>query len=293
MVLTIALSSHIAIPSSHVVVSLLLPQLYNRNTDLNNFNSYTSGMITLFQVLVVNDWHAIADVFILPGSSVNALVHPFFILANLVLTSVLLNVMIAFFVSAFVTKASQMDILIGSEVSERSILPLSRTGSLVSLTSRVYDDAGVNSEREVTVRLRQDFDRILRTVAGGMEEEDDLIAKLSSQTIELFESLSLPHDEDKVGYIVSCRRSKQRYGNQRMINMVRRFMDNRKMHQIITEMHRELSVIADAENAVVRRFQLTDEESQELEIRASLLQMEDESSVGLFVAKLVARGQGE
>ena len=124
----------------------------------------------------------IADVFILPGSSVNALVHPFFILANLVLTSVLLNVMIAFFVSAFVTKASQMDILIGSEVSERSILPLSRTGSLVSLTSRVYDDVGVNSEREVTVRLRQDFDRILRTVAGGMEEEDAGNAPMQTQS---------------------------------------------------------------------------------------------------------------
>ena len=34
------------------------------------------------------------------------LVYPYFILANLVLTSVLLNVMIAFFVNAFVTKAT-------------------------------------------------------------------------------------------------------------------------------------------------------------------------------------------
>jgi hypothetical protein len=27
--------------------------------DLNNFNSYLEGLVTMFQVLVVNDWHAI------------------------------------------------------------------------------------------------------------------------------------------------------------------------------------------------------------------------------------------
>lgn len=32
------------------------------NYDLNNFNSYCEGMVTMFNILVINDWHAIAEV---------------------------------------------------------------------------------------------------------------------------------------------------------------------------------------------------------------------------------------
>jgi len=67
--------------------------------DLNNFNSYSEGMVTMFQVLVVNDWHAIAEVFLFASRcSDPRIVYPFFILGNLVGVSILLNVITAFFV---------------------------------------------------------------------------------------------------------------------------------------------------------------------------------------------------
>lgn len=67
--------------------------------DLNNFNSYLEGLVTMFQVLVVNDWHAIAEVFLYADrcSSPN-IVYPFFILGNLIGVSILINVVTAFFV---------------------------------------------------------------------------------------------------------------------------------------------------------------------------------------------------
>ena len=59
----------------------------------------------MFNVLIVNDWHAISEVF-LYGSEFSApyIVYPFFVLANLVCVNIMLNCMTAFFVGAFVAK---------------------------------------------------------------------------------------------------------------------------------------------------------------------------------------------
>lgn len=67
--------------------------------DYNNFNTYTEGLVAMFQVLVVNDWHAIAMVFLYATRCSSALiVYPFFIGANLVCVSIMLNCLTAFFV---------------------------------------------------------------------------------------------------------------------------------------------------------------------------------------------------
>jgi len=69
-----------------------VPQYY----DLNNFNSYASGTFTISNILIVNDWNTISNVFI--GISPRWVVMCYFISANLVLVCVLLNVVYAFFV---------------------------------------------------------------------------------------------------------------------------------------------------------------------------------------------------
>ena len=53
----------------------------------------------MFQVLVVNDWHAIAEVFLHASRCSHPdIVYPFFIVGNLFGVSILLNVITAFFV---------------------------------------------------------------------------------------------------------------------------------------------------------------------------------------------------
>ena len=60
--------------------------------DLNNFNSYQEGLVTMFNVLVVNDWHAIAEVFLYADRCSSAfIVMPFFVLGNLVGVSIMLK----------------------------------------------------------------------------------------------------------------------------------------------------------------------------------------------------------
>ena len=64
--------------------------------DNNNFNTYHGGLLTMFQVLVVNDWNQVAKVFL----SVNngRVVYPFFICGNIVGVSILLNIFFSFFI---------------------------------------------------------------------------------------------------------------------------------------------------------------------------------------------------
>lgn len=67
--------------------------------DLNNFNTYTNGLVTMFQVLVVNDWYAIAAVYQYASAhSSPYIVYPFFVSANLICVNIMLNCLTAFFV---------------------------------------------------------------------------------------------------------------------------------------------------------------------------------------------------
>ena len=66
---------------------------------LNNFNSYTEGLVTIFNVLVVNDWHAIAQVFLYSSrNSSPYIVYPYFVTALCCAVFICLNVITAFFV---------------------------------------------------------------------------------------------------------------------------------------------------------------------------------------------------
>ena len=265
--------------------------------DLNNFNTYLSGVITLFQVLVVNDWHAIALVFILPaGHTVtNALVYPFFIVANLALTSVLLNVMIAFFVNAFVTKATDKRMLIGADQGgarkytsglDNSILSKDTGAEISSEADATTVDQSITT---ITISERQGFDNILKTIAReGSEDGEESAARIGSQMLQAFEELSLSVDNSstKFGYLVSCHKSKHRYGNQRLMNHIQSFMEARTLHQIIGEMSMELANLAESGGATsytLERVFRAPCEKKALEIRASLLAG---STVSLFVSRL-------
>ena len=66
---------------------------------LNNFNSYPEGLVTIFNILVVNDWQAVAKVFLYADRCSNPLiVYPYFIITILVGVFIMLNVITAFFV---------------------------------------------------------------------------------------------------------------------------------------------------------------------------------------------------
>ena len=196
--------------------------------DLNNFNSYQKGLVTMFQIIVVNDWHAIAEVFTYADRcSSPYIVYPFFVLSNLVGVSIMLNVLTAFFVETFVTnidseddptnntnnrqpshKSKSVDMSI--RTSENS--PIKR---LTSSSNLRYDsdtlrgslgDTGSDANSyasadlvEFDVYEREGFDKIMQTVTGVAGHSTD-IARDLSKYLEIYEHLS--PGREKVGYLV-------------------------------------------------------------------------------------------
>lgn len=82
---------------------------------LNNFNSYAKGLVTMFNIFIVNDWHAIAEVFLYADRNSSPLiVYPFFICGICIGVFIMLNVVTAFFVEGRSCSARRFNILINS-----------------------------------------------------------------------------------------------------------------------------------------------------------------------------------
>jgi len=270
--------------------------------DLNNFNTYSAGLVTMFQVLVVNDWHAIAEVYTLADRfSSDIIVYTFFIGANLFGVSILLNVLTAFFVGAFVTKVSgsgnadvsntttnrQSDIVVESI---RTVQSFSSMDMYRSLTDDSVSETKTNSGLEFTVSERQCFDKIMNTVAGGGDENDSGAAQKACEYLEVFESLT--PGRDKVGYMVCCHKTSDRIGNRRFEVITKNYLNEDIMHVIVSDMHRELIDLAfnalDNEGnndfTVERTFQSKNPAGERLILSAALL--EEEPPVSLITARV-------
>ena len=250
--------------------------------DLNNFNDYTSGIVTMFQVLVVNDWHAIAAVFLHADKcSSPAVVYPFFIGANIVSVSILLNVLTAFFVGAFVVtrvESSHDNQNQALNISVRSFnIAFINARSSQGSVEKPYDE---RRDTEFQAFERQGFDKIMETVAGENQTEMGW-SKRICEILETFESLT-PRTA-KVGYLVCCSQSEDRFGNRRFQTMMKEFLEEDEIHMIISDMHSELLSLVNKGQTIVQRF-LESVDSQ-LELSASL--MSTSPPMSLFTANVV------
>ncbi len=69
---------------------------------LNSFNSYFEGLVTLFNLMVVNDWHQIALVYSDPSVSLHEWASYFYFIAVILLLSmVMVQIVTAFFINGF------------------------------------------------------------------------------------------------------------------------------------------------------------------------------------------------
>ncbi len=161
--------------------------------DLNNFNEYTSGLLTMFNIFVVNDWHAIANVYLFADRCNSPyIVYPFFISANLLGVSILLNVLTAFFVGSFVTKV-ESEQNNQSNDNKHSTLKLRMPGRQSSAMSEISlsNNRGAASQStsisEFHVFERQGYDSVMKTITGDGDETT--FAKKACELLEIFERL--------------------------------------------------------------------------------------------------------
>ncbi|KAL3914402.1 MAG: hypothetical protein SGARI_000143, partial [Bacillariaceae sp.] len=189
----------------------------------------------MFNIVVVNDWHAIAEVYLYADRNSHPLiVYTFFVSAISTTVFIMLNVITAFFVESFVTKRNDpIDDHLGDEKEAHHREFQIRTGentnvkrvsgtSLRSdpdLRGKLYADddepsstspegdfsvASGASDGEIfsfDIYEREGFDQIMRTVAGSSDAEQEAFAQNLCRYYEIYDSLS---GRGKVGYMVCC-----------------------------------------------------------------------------------------
>ena len=248
----------------------------------------------MFQVLIVNDWHAISEVYLYASWNASPfIVYPFFIGGNLVSVSIMLNCLIAFFVGAFVTKLDEVDLEEESELlmvhqqkpkefkidtSRRSVRKIASTKDLSGVLGD-KEDSDRSQVVEFEVFERETFDKIMQTVAGGTDDSDTY-AKQVCDMLELYERLS--PTRSKLGYLVCCQQTMNRFGNRRFQVLAEDFMEVNLLHSVVSNMHGELLTIANKDGAVERTFA---KNGLELRLTASLLR--PQPAVSLFVTSVV------
>ena len=115
---------------------------------------------------------------------------------------------------------------------------------------------------------REGFDNIMRTVAGSTNDEQEAFARSVCNYLERFESLT--SGREKVGYMVCCQQSLNRFGNRRFQTLSQNFVNDCTLHQVVSDMHSELLAQKNSERCLVRTFSEQDE-SRQLEIAATLI----------------------
>jgi len=178
---------------------LLLLFLHFINKDLNNFNEYSSGLLTMFNIFVVNNWQEIANVYLF-AEKFNSpyIVYLFFISANLLGVSILLNVLTAFFVGTFVTKVESNAT---SDQNDKSTSLKLRMSSRQITTSTEFTlnttsqniESNHNDSGGLTgfhVFERQGYDSVMKTITG--DEDDIVFAKKACELLKVFEKLMPP-----------------------------------------------------------------------------------------------------
>jgi hypothetical protein len=143
---------------------------------------------------------------------------------------------------------------------------------------------------EFDVYEREGFDKIMQTVSG-VDYHGDMARNICNY-LEIFESLS--PGRESVGYLVCDQQSLERFGNRRFQNKAEGFLDENRLHGLVSDMHSELLALASRASfqnrSLLRTIPHRDDPGKVLEISASLLRRQPVLS--LFVSRIVKRDAG-
>jgi len=278
----------------------------------------------MFNVAVVNDWHAIAEVYShADRNSSDWIIYTFFVSGICFMVFIMINVITAFFVESFVTKtnepaednhpAEEKSSKLKSsrfKIQNSENTNVRRVQSSEELFSHSFfedeDDEDSLIDQHVSLNSytsststepfaafdiyeREGFDNIMRSVAGATDGEQEAFARSVCNYLERFESLT--SGREKVGYMVCCQQSMNRFGNRRFQTFSRGFLTDDTVHKVVSGMHSELLALTSTRKnsfgnrCLVRSFPQTDGgPSRHLEIAATLLRHQPAAT--LFASRI-------
>jgi hypothetical protein len=276
----------------------------------------------MFNIAVVNDWHAIAEVYLYAERNRHPLiVYTFFIGAISTTVFIMLNVITAFFVESFVTKRHdpmedhlggeerevhhrEFQIRTGENTNVKRVAGTSlRPDTNLRADLNLDDDdepSSTSPEGDLSVASnasgelfsfdiyeREGFDQIMRTVAGSSEAEQEAFAQNLCRYYEIYDSLT--NGREKVGYMVCCQYSMHRFGNRRFQTLAQGFITDDILHKVVSDMHSEILVLTTRKKSfgsrcLVRTFPHQLDNCKVLEVTATLLRYQPAAT--LLVARI-------
>ncbi|GAX18682.1 hypothetical protein FisN_10Hh105 [Fistulifera solaris] len=286
--------------------------------DLNNFNSYQEGIVTMFQVLVVDDWAILAETFLL-ASRFNSplIVYTFLMVAYFAGVLVMSNVLTSFFLEAYLTKSNEDTdgpAEVTAHVHKEKENQSERYG--FRFASNLYRSQSPGRQQATNIPRRDDSDhdadsegssesglfefdvyerngvgKLLDNSPGG-SRRDDVLHRIGGY-LEIFESLST--GRQPVGWLVCDQQTMDRFGNQLFQELAHGYLGDFELQAVVTDMHSELLVLAPTSNSGnvtrVRKYRAKDLSNSYLRISGSLLSQNP--TLSIFVARVIDSKENE
>jgi len=186
-------------------------------------------------------------------------VYPFFIGANLIGVNILLNVLTAFFVGAFVTKVENKNL------GRSNNLHISMSSGLDVSSANLANTTNHSGETIPRYHIleRRGYDNVISTITG--DEESD-IAKKACEVLSTFDRLTPRQNE--IGYLVCYHQSKDYIANPIFLSLTRGFINDDDLQKTVAEIFSSLSDRAD--RAEIRKEYPSDLGDGMLSLAASL-----------------------
>lgn len=211
----------------------------------------------------------------------------------------MLNCLIAFFVGAFVTKlddgsiGDQDEVIIAQprkrdfdiDTSWNPRRMLATTRSLSSILDDHSHASGSSRKNvlEFDVYEREGFDKIMRRVAGGADNED-AYAKEVCDMLGLFERLS--PGRPKLGYLVFCQHTMNSFANPHFNLLANNFVENDELQMVVSDMHSELISHGNRNGPIQREFI---KDGNTLRLMASIIQQHP--TISLIVSEVDSKSK--
>jgi len=159
--------------------------------DTSNFNTFGNSILTLFELMIQNNWHVIADAF---ERVSNPAAWIFFIIYNISTAVVIINILVAFILDGFITQWKVVQLQIKTKVQTR-IEELAAVGSRRKLERDRPPDESMSDEA-VPLETDNALDKMERFL-GEEEPSDQNVIWTASDTSFKIDPLEFIEDDEE------------------------------------------------------------------------------------------------
>jgi hypothetical protein len=157
----------------------------------SNFNTFGNAILTLFELMIQNNWHVIVDAF---ERVTNWAVWIFFIFYNISTAVVIINILVAFILDGFITQWKVVQLQIKTKVQIR-IEQLAAEGEREKAAARLTD-APLPDSDQVELDSLNAFDKVEKFLGEEEAREENVIWTASDTSFKIDPLEFIEDDEE-------------------------------------------------------------------------------------------------